>query len=255
MKFIITLLFSFLIITLSAQTHQRIYLGIKSGINIPGLSYKSSDPVVNGYKTTLNPYLGVVLEAGLNDKCSVLSEYNYSTIGITKNGSQIIPQSIYGNLTFTTPSYLYADFYSKIKISYIQLPIMLKYYFHEDEQFNFFINGGPFVGIATKAQVNTDGFDVVYTDEAHTKPLVLLPTGRGLKFSLTQDKEVMSLINTIDWGLQGGVGVTYKGEFGELFCTVGGNVGFQTLQINSGDGENKTKALTMAVGYLIHLSK
>ena len=230
---------------------QRISLGLKGGMNIPGLGINSSDPVISGYKTELSPYYGVELECGLNKRWSILEEVNYANTTITKNGSQVIPQSAYDNLSISSGGYkyLYADFYSKIQLKYVEMPMMLKYYVYQKKQFNFFVNGGFFVGIPFYGNVKTTGVGKVYTDEAHTSPL--LP----FKISLNQQENIEDRLKPINVGLQAGFGVTLNYGIGEFFANASGNLGFMNIQENSGDGANKTKEATLAVGYLFHLSK
>ena len=231
---------------------ERISLGVKAGINLPGIGINSSNPVVDGYKTQLTSYFGIVLETGLNIKWSILSEVDYATISIKKNGSQVIPKSAYDNLNLTTynfPNYLYANFDSRIQIKYVDVPLMLKYYIFQNEKINFFVNGGVFAGILFRGDVKTQGFGKVYTDAAHTDPLV------PFQLSLSQQQDLVGRLQPINWGLQGGAGITLLGKVGDFFANINGNLGIVNIQANSADGANKTKEATIAVGYLFHLSK
>ena len=156
------------------QAQARLSIGIKAGTNTPGLAVNSSDPVIDGYKTILEPYYGLVLETGLNNKWSILTEINYASIGITKNGSQVVPKSTYSGYEFGTlvlPAHVYANFDSKIVLNYIEMPWMLKYSAYQRKKINFFINAGPSVGILLKGQVNTNGKGKIYSDLAHTKTI------------------------------------------------------------------------------------
>jgi len=233
------------------QAQQKISLGFKGGINIPGLGINSSDPVVSGYKTVLSPYYGVVLECGLNKRWSIMEELNYANTTITKNGNQVIPQSAFLNYGITNPSNqtLYADFYSKIQLKYLEAPIMLKYYIYQKDKINFFVNGGVFGGILLYAHVSPSGFSKVWTNEAHTKPF----TQFGIAFNTPQN--IVDWLNPVNFGLQGGAGFTYKSGFGELFAQLSTNHGLIKIQENPGDGNNNTQSLALAVGYLFHLSK
>ena len=200
MKHLLAILFVLSFSISSTRAQAKISLGIQSGINIPGLKIASINPVVDGYKTVLTPYFGVVMEAGINDKWSILTEVNYATMAITKDGSQVIPKSAYNNLKIdglSFPSFLYANFYSKIQLNYIEVPMMLKYYFKENEKVNFFINGGPVAGILLHGHVKTVGFDKIYTDAAHTNAFTFF------KAILTQDQNLGDRVKPINFGLQG----------------------------------------------------
>ena len=230
----------------------KISLGLKLGSTIPGIGLNSSNPIMDGYKNQLAPCYGVVLETGLNKKWSLLNEVNYTTIKIKKNGGQVIPKSIikYFNLTsLNLPDDLYANFESNININYFEVPIMLKYFFHQTEKFNCFANGGFFVGTLVNGNINTKGQGNVYSDAAHTNSITPFP------IFLNTNINVQNWLNDFNYGFQGGLGCTLKFNTGEIFANLSGSIGFNNMQINKDDGENKSREGTLCVGYLIHLSK
>jgi len=234
-----------------ANAQAKISLGLKGGLNIPNLRMNSSNPVIDGFKTYASGYYGIVLENGLSERWSLLNEVNYSTVGITKNGNQVIPRSAYKNLKIGLNSFknLYADFYSKVNVNYVEVPLMLKYYVYQDENWNFFINGGPFMSVMTKSSVKTDGYDYVYTDAKHTNKLF------DIKLILTQEQDLMDRLEPVDFGFKGGFGATLKGDIGELFIAASANLGLLNMQTDPGDGANKTRAATISIGYLFHISQ
>ena len=252
MKYILSTIiciYSF-IAQIQGQTPPKLSLGFKAGTNTPGLSVNSSDPVIDGYKTVLEPLYGMVLETGLNKKWSILTEFNYTALGITKNGSQVVPQSTYAGYEFgtlTLPAHVYANFDSKIVLKYFEVPIMLKYSLYENKQLNFYVNGGPSVGILLNGNVNTSGKGKIYSDVAHTKEIA------PFNFSFVQQKNLTDWFNSLNLELQLGTGFSYKSNIGEFFVNLEGNVGLMRIQANSGDGSNNTKAMTLAVGYLFHI--
>lgn len=228
----------------------KLSLGIKAGTNTPGLGINSSDPVIDGYKTILEPYFGVVLETGLNKKWSILSEFNYASIGITKDGSQIVPQSTYSRYEFGTlvlPTHVYANFYSKITLNYLELPWMLKYYIYNNKKVNFFVNAGPSIGILLNAQVKTTGKGMIFSDVEHTKPIA------SINFPFNKQLEITDWFTPVNLEFQGGAGFTYQIPKGEFFANLNGNIGLFKIQTNSGDGSNNTKAITLSIGYLYHI--
>jgi hypothetical protein len=248
----LSVLFIFVCSFTLLQAQQIISLGFKGGINIPGLSVNSSNPVVSGYKTLLSPSYGAVLECGLNKKWSILTEINYANTTVSKNGSQEIPKSGYESfgLTDLGNTNLYSNFYSKIQLRYLEAPLMLKYYIYQNDKINFFVNGGVFAGILFYGNVKTQGRDTVYTNAAHTTKFLPFPVSFNL-----QSLDVIDWLNAVNFGLQAGLGFTMKSDFGELFANLTTTHGLMNIQMSSGDGVNKTKSLNLAVGYLFHLSK
>ena len=231
---------------------EKISLGFKGGINIPELGVNSSDPVVSGYKTELSPYYGAVLECGLNKRWSIMTEINYLNTTITKNGITAIPQSAFETYGIKNPSdsNLYGNFYSKIRLRYLEVPLMLKYYIYQKEKINFYVYGGAFTGILLNGNVKTQGRSKVYKDAAQKNPFLNF----NISFNVPSI-DIIDWLNPISFGVQAGVGFTFKSDFGEFFANLNTTHGFVTIQANPGDGDNKTKELNFAVGYLFHLSK
>jgi len=244
---------SFLLITCLSYTYiysqEKISLGFKAGINIPGIGINSRNPVIDGFKTRLAPCCGIVLEAGLNNRWSLLNEVNYATLSFGKNGSQVIPVSAYAGLGLSSIGNLYANFNSKIDLKYVEVPLMVKYYVYQNPKTNFFVNGGVFAGILFKSNVKTDGRGNVYTDAAHQNPLF------PFQISLKQEQDLSERIQPINFGLQFGAGFTWEGELGEFFINLNGNTGLINIQESSDDGANKTKEATITAGYLFYISK
>ncbi len=228
----------------------RLSVGIKAGTNTPGLGINSSDPVIDGFKTILEPYYGIVLETGLNKKWSLLTEVNYAILGITKNGSQVVPKSTYTGYEFGTlilPEHVYANFYSKIELNYIEIPCMLKYNFYQNKKLNIFFNAGPSVSVLLNAKVNTSGKGKIYSDEAHKTTIT------PFNFSFIHETDLTDWFNPLNFAFQGGAGLTYKTHTGDFFVNLEGNIGLMKIQAGNGDGSNNTKALNLSVGYLYHI--
>jgi hypothetical protein len=168
----------------------------------------------------------------------------------------VIPKSAYENLnlsSFIFSDYLYATFESKIKIKYVEVPLMLKYYLKQNEKMNFFINGGGFAGILFYGDLKTKGQGNIYTDAAQTKPLFPRPFPQTYDFN--QPPPIQDRLNPINIGLQAGAGCTLIGNVGDFFASVNGAFGLMNMQVDKGDGENKSKELNVCIGYLFHLSK
>jgi len=234
-------------------SQEKISLGFQAGINTPGLVVKSKNPVVDGYKTKLSAYFGVVAEEGLSKRWSLVEEIDYANMTITKSGDQVIPRSAYDNLGLVNlSSYprLYATFDSKIQTKYIEVPIMLKYAIYENEQIKFYVNGGPFAGVMFYGNAATSGLDKVYSKPTHEIKSAV--TGN---ISFTKNQPLQDWFHQLNFGIKGGVGLTVKGEGGEFFANLSSSLGLINIEESTGDGESKTKSLVLAVGYLFHLSK
>ncbi len=234
-------------------SQEKISFGFQGGVNAPGLVVKSKNPVVDGYKTKLSAYFGLIAEEGLSKNWSLIEEIDYANMTIIKSGSQVIPRSAYDNLKLVNVSsfpHLYGTFDSNIQTKYIEVPIMLKYNVYEDEQIIFYVNGGLFAGIMFYGNATTQGIGKVYSDAGHTKPI-----DPPITISFNQSQNLADWFHPLNFGLKAGAGLTVKGETGEFFVNLNTSLGLVNIEESTGDGESKTKSLVLAVGYLFHLSK
>ena len=246
------LLAAFTILTVNnavAQTDLR--LGIKAGISIPNLKASGDNPVSSGWSSRLGPYTGVVAEIQLSDRLYLQGELNYASQGGKKNGIQAIATSelaAYITPGTVLPPYLYANFKSEVKINYLELPILLKLNFSAEKAFSFFINGGVYAGYLLSAKDITNGSSNVYLDDKLTQPL----TPAAISFD--QSTDIKENIKKFNFGLQGGLGISYDlPDKNRLMLTGGGNYGLVNLQKNEDNGKNNTGAATITLTYLIKL--
>ncbi len=236
----------------SSFAQSKFLLGAKAGVSIPNFVSNDANPVVNGYQSILAPTFGLMAEVPLNKQFSFLSEVNYSVIGADKNGDQIIPKNAYKNIFppgFSFPDYLYSTFYSHLTANYLEIPILLKYNFIVGDKWNFFVNGGIYTGILLNAKGESEGLAFVYTNAERTK--LLFPA----KLGLTQNQDITERLKPLNIGIQSAVGITYKGLYGNGFAQIGSNFGFVNVQQDAADGANKTRTLSLSVGYLFNISK
>jgi len=232
------------------------YLGVKAGVSIPNLTSGSgnSNPVANGWSSSLGPYFGLASVYTLNQKWALQVELNYASQGGKKSGVQAIPTADFASSIppgVQVPTYLYANFKTVARLNYLELPVMIKYSIPLNEKFDFFINAGPYAGLLLSAKNVSSGTGNVYLDAQETQqiPTQLLP--QPVSFAGTQD--IKSSLKQFNTGIQGGVGISLKIKNNLLFFAASGNYGFITIQKSSADGQNNTGAATATLGYLIKL--
>jgi len=223
-------------ITANAQ----IDLGIKAGLSIPNLSSGStSNPLNSGYSSRLGPDGAVFADFHFSDMFSLQPQIEYSSQGGKKNGMQAFP-----NTMGVGPTYLYANYNSETKLNYLLIPIMAKFG-HDLGMSNFraYVMAGPYIGFLLAAKQVNKGSSPIYADAAGQQQL-----SPAVSFDTTQN--VKSSIQSMNYGIEGAIGVSYAlGENGHVFFEVGGNYGFVNIQKSSADGQNKTGAASILVGY------
>ncbi len=120
--------------TIYAQTPD-IKFGIKGGLNLSDVTKLEEHNSVTKF------HIGALTEIFLNDKFSVQPEILYSAQGATFTRY------------FAADDYIEA-YSSPLKLNYITIPIMAKYYILD----KFSIQAGPQLGFVTKSEIETNSF-------------------------------------------------------------------------------------------------
>jgi len=155
----------------------------------------------NRSKSKTNFEIGAFAEFMLNDQIAIAPEFNYAGAGNYAEGKDMD-----GKWTYTS------------SLSYIQIPVMIKYYFNE----NISINAGPQLGFLLSA---TDLYEQgTYSDS-----------------DLVKDD-----LNSTDFGLN--IGGSYKMENG-LFFDLRYYMGLSGTRKNAKYIDYKNTGLKFGVGY------
>lgn len=237
---------------LQSSAQSPVYLGVQGGIGIPDLHSSSNGPEISrGYSSRMGPYFGLLAEFAISDRFSIQPEVNYSAQGGVKKGNEtfridartINPQAPAG-------SYIYVDAHYKNEaiLNYLEVPVLAKFSFPLGNDFYFTIDAGPYAGFLMRAKNKTTGHAKAYLDEQKTQPM---PGGERPIDSTTDIKDQL---HTLNFGLQGGVGLSYHIGNGNIFLHAGGNYGFVKIQKDKQNGEDNTGAATVTIGYALKLN-
>ncbi|MFL9482050.1 porin family protein [Chitinophagaceae bacterium LWZ2-11] len=238
--------------SLNASAQSKIFIGVKGGISIPNLVASGDNPVTKGYSSISGPYFGIAAEFKMTPLFSIQTELNYSAQGGQKKDKQAIPTANYAALFppgYPIPDYVYANFKSKARLNYLELPVLARFNFNLNKKLTFFVNAGPYVGYLLSAKTVLSGSSLIYADEAETQPF---PIGQQ-NFDSTQN--LKNDIHKFNFGIQGGVGLTLKLKDDYLLLNAGGNYGFLTVQKDPVNGQSNTGCATIAIGYFHKISK
>lgn len=135
-RLLFCLLLGFTFSTISAQEFE---FGVKGGINIASIG-GGSYAGVSGLSSKVGLHLGGVVESPISDKLSIQGELLYSLQGSKWNYSSV----------------------DNLSLSYINLPVLAKYYFIE----GLSAEAGPLVGFLISS--NADNADFATLDLAFT---------------------------------------------------------------------------------------
>ena len=183
---------------------QDIKFGVKAGVNVATLTGDVDD-----LTTRFSLHIGGVAEIPITDKLSFQPELLYSS-----QGAEVDEGLGFGGVSFNT----------KIKLDYINVPLMAKYYVID----NLGVEFGPLVGFLVSAKVDYDG-DSGFDDESDSE-------------------DVKDNYKSIDFGLA--AGASYKLDFGLNFG-IRYNLGLADINdIDGSDSKLHNGVLQVSVGYM-----
>lgn len=217
-------------------------IGVKGGISIPNLTGGSSNnPLNTGYSSRLGGDAAVFVNFPIAGVFSIEPQIEYSAQGGKKDGFQAYPvPAEYAQMGLQTP-YLYADFKSETKLNYLLIPVLAKFNFNLGTHLSLFVDAGPFIGFLLSAKQVTSGTSPVYADDQ--KQAMLAPSA-----DFGQTTDVKNSIQSVNYGIEGDVGLAYGFGIYKVFIEGGGNYGFSNIQKSSADGQNHTGAATARIG-------
>lgn len=235
----------------AANAQSPIYLGVKGGISIPNLSAGGANPVSSGYSSIEGPYFGAFAEFGLTHHFSIQAELNYVAQGGQKNGQQAIPSADFAAdfpPGYQAPEYFYANFKSKARFNYLELPILAKFTFSLGGPWKFLVDAGPYVGYMLNGKNITSDSSNVYADQGESEELPIGKQSFYANSSITDD------LHRFNFGIKGGVGLEYfVHHCGYIYLELGGEYGIINVQKGTVNGKNQTGAATAALGYAFNL--
>lgn len=241
--------------SLSAQDEKNYYFGLKGGVSIPQLSSSQSNELSRDYKSRVAPNFGGFVEMELNKEWSFQIEGNYAGQGGKRIGVQPISQPPTGLPALPTGVYYYANFKNVAKLTYLEIPAMLKYKFGIKEKPRIYLNGGIYYGKLLKAKQVTSGSSTIFLDRDGKVPLLLPPLGTALPpipFDATTD--IKNDLNTNNFGITGGGG--FEIPHGKNYFLIDARIlyGLMSIQKDTArNGKSKTGNLVISVGYAFAL--
>ncbi|MBZ4191644.1 porin family protein [Niabella beijingensis] len=246
-----TLFIVVILIVKISFAQSKIEMGFKVGLSIPNLTSGNSDnPLSSGYSSQLNGYGAIQAEFHINKHFSIQPQLEHSVQGGKKNGMQAfkIPDEMAQQFPpGAAPAYLYADYKSQSKMTYLMLPILVKYRLDLKKNWGAYIAAGPFASYLLNAKNSTKGSSLIYLDKNKTQPLSPEPQ------SFDSNDNIISDLHRFNAGITGHLGLGYKIVRGSIFFEVGGNYGLIIIQKNSANGKNKTGAAVISLGYQYEL--
>lgn len=212
------LLIAVAIFSFGAMQAQDIRFGAKAGVNFASIGGDFTDGVDG--KTGF--HVGGVVEIMLTDQFAIQPELLYSAQGAKQEYNE----------DFAGVSITYTD---KIKLDYINIPIMAKYYVTE----GFAIEAGPQVGFLVSANSESEA------DISGNQELIDLLDDEDFA---SEDFDISDSTSGLDLGI--GAGVSYRLDMGVFFS---GRYVLGLSNINDFEGSDDFKqqnnVIQLSVGY------
>ncbi len=206
---------------------QEFHFGAKLGGALTNFTISDAEDGTPDNDSKFGFYAGVVAEYMFNDQFAFAPELEIATAG-AKNTVET-SETQYGLTTTTSGS-------EDLKMLYLNVPIMFKYYPNENISLDF----GPQLGFLMSAKYDYD-YKVKVVDDTGS---VLAENSDSEK-----DKDIKDNFNSTDCGLN--IGATYKMESG-LFINARYYLGLSNIGKDTGDATIKNNAIKFGIGYFFN---
>lgn len=238
----------FLVSISIASAAQDITLGAKLGVSIPNLTAGggNKNPLNTGYSSRLGPEAALFVKYHLSKVFSIQPMLEYSSQGGKKSGLQAFPtpEAVSALFPGQPPDYLYARFKSEARLNYLLLPVLARFDWNVGHsRWAYYAGAGPFIGLLLSAHQVTKGESQFYLDAAGLQPL---PAGTQ---SFDNEEDIKAQLHTVNLGLEGIIGLSYRLGLSWVFIEGGGNYGLLNIQKGSQNGKNNTGAGIVVLGY------
>lgn len=225
-----------LILFTTVSFAQEIKYGAKAGINVSNLRGDYPDEIDEN-KSKIGFHIGGFLEYSINDKFSIQPELLFSSQG---GNSEIKESYEYNGVTY------YESFTQTPKISYLNIPLMLKYKVIEKLSIEF----GPQIGFVLNAKSKWEYVDT--EDSSYNETIEVDILNGGNYNYLGTDVEVKGRINKFDFGLN--LGASYD-ITEQIIVQARYNLGLSVVDDNSTAGTStdswdlKNSVIQFSLGY------
>jgi len=240
-------------LNISILHSQTLHHGYKIGFSVPQLSDNGNNEISSGYKSRFAPAFGIFLNDYFTPNFALQLELLYVGQGGKRNEMQPIPEEELAGLPVPPGVNLYADFENEAILNYLEIPLLAMYKIHLSDIFNIYGEFGPYFGILINAKSRTSGTSSIYLDKEGNIPLTDIEGNPLPEIDFNNERTISDDIQTLNFGLTGGVGVGFKIGSSELILDIRGSGGFTHIQKDIKDGQSTTGALVVTAGYSLEL--
>jgi len=243
-----------------------IKIGAKVGYSLAKLHDSNENTYAKDYESDGGIDFGFTAEFTLTNTFSIQTELNFTQRNGTRTGMQPLGESelndqLNGFLPFlglplvTPENPIYASFEAEQKLNYLEVPVLAKFGWGDD--FRFYGEVGPYVGILLCATQNTSGESQFYFDEDGNNP-VFVPISEDLSEfielpaqSLNAETNIKDDLKTVNFGGIVGIGAIKKiGKKSEVYIDARASYSFNYIQLRNVYGETNIGGVIISLGYV-----
>jgi len=251
--------------TKAEENKTSIKIGAKVGYSLSKLQDVNENIYAKDYKSVSGVDFGFSAEFLLTELISIQTELNFTKRNGTRTGMQPVGENelsdqlnqflpFIGLPTITAENPLYAYFDAEQKLKFLEVPVLVKFGWGDD--FRFYAETGPYVGILLSAKQVTSGTSQFYFDENGENP-VFVPNPEGdppfvelPAQSLDADTNIKDDLKTVNFGGIVGIGAIKKlGEKSEVFLDARASFSFNYIQIRDVFGKSYVGGVIISLGY------
>lgn len=205
------LFFAFAIFFAGTMSAQQVNFGAKAGVNFASIGGDEIEEIeeIGGMDGKTGFHLGFIAEFPLGESFAFQPEVLYSSQGAKTEGN-----------------FEGVDFTYKLNLDYINVPLLVKYYFTP----NLNLHAGPQLGFLVKAE---EEYEASFDGESESETVDIKDDTKGLDFALA-------------------AGLGYKLDMG-LFFDARYNLGLSNiwdLEDEDGDFSQKNNVFQLSVGFM-----
>lgn len=237
----------------SKASNSKFELGAFGGLNTPRLTGGGGNPLSEGWSSRSGAAFGLILNWNTGTHFGWRADVLYSSEGGQSNGMQALDGSSI-NPQVPAGTYFYANYDNESILNYLEIPVMAKYALNLGKSSKLYVDFGPYLGFLLNATQKTSGSSIVYADASGTQPVTVDPqTGQPYPVPFDADTDITNDINSVNFGLTGGIGIEQGVGFGQIFLDFRGAYGLTPIQKDAKNGESHNGNLLVALGYSIPL--
>ncbi len=215
-------------------------IGVLGGPNL-SILYAGSEEMNKNYGFGVGYNVGLTTSYALNNHFSIAAQVNFAQLSSERKDMQPL---LTNSPLQTTPYTLYANYQKIESYDYLEVPVMFRA--TVGNKVKFYVDGGAYIGFIANASVKSSGNSMLYKDLAGQIP----NSYDNTVYSMDGKENTTSSVNTVSFGVTGGLGVGYTFGRHSLVFDTRYEIGLTNIRSNTIlNGRNNLQTIMAGIGY------